>query len=396
MVVASEVVADPKVDAVRAQLPAVLTTGYLNAGTNGPLPTLAIDELVRSAQGELERGRIASDVYLAQQHDWKRLRACLAEFLHADATEIALTRSTTEGMNISLMGLDWRRGDEVITTNLEHPGLTAPLALAAHRYGITIRVADIGHGGGDVVGAIEAAITGRTRAIALSHLHWSSGAVMPLQEIARRARRSGILTFVDAAQAAGQIPVDLHDLGVDAYAMSGQKWLCGPGGTGALYVRRDRFADIRPTYIRYAQVDPTGFLLPPADASRYEMGEVYNPATRAQEATLRWLIDVVGLDWLFARVAALGRRCWDGLSRIERVTVTTPRDRMAGIVCFRAQGLPPKMLSSALAERGLTIRAVEMAPGPVVARVSNSWWNTEDEVDGLVAAVGEIVAGANG
>ncbi|MER3485696.1 MAG: cysteine lyase, partial [Chloroflexota bacterium] len=84
---------------------------------------------------------------------------------------------------------------------------------------------------------------------AISHLQWSSGAVMPLAEIAALARERGILIIVDGAQSVGQIRVALHELGVDAYAMSGQKWLCGPNGTGALYLRRDRFADITPVYL---------------------------------------------------------------------------------------------------------------------------------------------------
>jgi L-cysteine/cystine lyase len=204
------------------------------------------------------------------------------------------------------------------------------------------------------------------------------------------ARRRGIVTIVDAAQSAGQIPVDLHQLGVDAYALSGQKWLCGPSGSGALYVRRDSLGLFQPTYIRYGGFDPAGYVVPKAGAERYEMGEVYNPATRAQAAGLRWLVVEVGLDWLYDRIARLGRRCWDGLRDVPGVTVVTPGDRMAGIVCYNAAGWPAKALADALVERDFTIRHVDQRPCPLTVRVSTGWWNTEDEIDAFVAAVSDL------
>ncbi len=281
---------------VREQLPAVQRQVYLNAGTNGPLPRIVTETLQQVAQEQLERGRIGPGLYEGLHEHWTSLRCLIAGIFGASPDEIALTRSTTEGLNIALMGMDWHRGDEIITTNLEHGGLFAPLGLVAHRYGVRVRMVDIGHGEGDVTGTIAAALSPRTRAIAISHLQWSSGAVMPLREIAALARQHGALTIVDGAQSAGHIPVDLHDLGVDAYALSGQKWLCGPNGTGALFLRRDRFADIKPAYLRWGVFDPAGFVVPPAGAARYEMGEHNAPVTKAQEAGLRWLRDVVGFD----------------------------------------------------------------------------------------------------
>jgi L-cysteine/cystine lyase len=389
---ANTVSVDAKVAQVRAHLPAVHRTGYFNAGTNGPLPDLAIAALTEAATTELAHGRIGPEVYERLKNDWQQLRERIASILGADVSEIALTRSTTEGVNIALFGMDWRRGDEIITTTLERPGILTPLALLAHRFGANIRYADIGSGGGDVAGAILDQITSRTRAIAISHVMWSTGAVIPLNDIAAVARRHGLVVVVDAAQAAGQVPPRLHESGIDAYAASGQKWLCGPGGTGTLYIRSDRLTHFKPTYIRAAQSEPSGFLLPAPDATRYEIGEFYTPALLAQHATLTWLEDEVGLDWMYERIASLGRRCWDALAQIDGISVVTPRDRMAGIVSFSVTGMHPRDLTEAVEAKGFTIRYVEYAPGPTVARVSNSWWNTEEEVDGLVAAIGQVAA----
>lgn len=233
--------------ALRAQLPAVTSTAYFNAGSFGPLSKIAIDVLAEASQAELERGRIAPGVYDRMGETVRSTRATFASIVNALPSEIGLMSSTTEGLNVALMGIEWRRGDEVITTQLEHVCLFSVLALLAHRHGVIIRTVDINNGEGDLLADITSAITSRTRAIAISHIGWSSGAIMHIKAIAAVARPLGILTIVDAAQSPGQLLIDLADLGVDAYAMAGQKWLCGPGGTGALFVRKDRLGDIRPT-----------------------------------------------------------------------------------------------------------------------------------------------------
>jgi L-cysteine/cystine lyase len=252
-----------------------------------------------------------------------------------------------------------------------------------------------------VIEALANRITSRTRAIAVSHVLWSKGSVLPLREISELARRHDLMVIVDGAQSAGQVPVDLHAMGIDAYAMAGQKWLCGPEATGLLYVRRDRFADIAPTYARYGQFESSGYFLPAEGAKRYEIGEFYSPAIAAQEAALRWLRDEVGFDWAYDRIATLGADFRHRLSSIDGVTVITPSQPMAGLVNFTIAGLSPQEVTDQLYERGYTIRYVEIAPCTVSARASVGWWNTEEEVAGLAAAVADLAladqrAGASG
>jgi L-cysteine/cystine lyase len=384
---------DTNLASLRAKLPAVAHRAYFNAGTNGPISIAAHEALVEAARAELERGRIGPGLYETIFADLRSLRALIGTIIGADADEIALTRSTTEGINIALFGMTWSRGDEVITTNLEHGGLYSPLGLLAHRHGVGIRTVNIGNGEGDPTDLLLDAITPRTRAIAISHLYWSTGSILPLRTLALEARRRGVVTIVDGAQSGGQIPLDMHELEIDAYTISGQKWFGGPGGSGALYVRRGGLSQFQPTYLRYGTFDPNGFVVPPAGANRFEMGEVYNPAMRAQAAGLRWLVDEVGLDWAYDRIATLGRRCWDALRPIPGVTVVTPggpADQMAGIVCFTIDGWACKAVSDALWERGFIVRHVEQPPCPVTVRISNAWWNTEDEVDAVVATIADL------
>jgi L-cysteine/cystine lyase len=240
--------------------------------------------------------------------------------------------------------------------------------------------------------SIEGRITSSTRVIALSHVLWSTGTVLPLREICELARQHELLVIVDAAQSAGQVPLNLHDIGVDAYAMAGQKWLCGPEGTGLLYVRYDRFADISPTYSRYAQADMTGYFLPAPTAHRYESGEFTGPVIAAQAATLGWLRDEVGLDWAYARIAEMGALFRGLLTEIPGVEIITPQHAMAGMVNFNVKDLHPRLVADALYDRGYTIRFVDYAPCAVSARASVSWWNSESEVRGLAAAVAEIAS----
>lgn len=385
---------DARVGALREQLPAVHASGYFNTGSNGPIPRVSYEAAEEAMRRELDQGRIVPGAYQDNRDRNRRVAALAAEMFGADDDEIALTHSASEGLNAALMGMTWDVGDEVVSTTEEHPGLLLPLALLAHRRGVVTRYADIGDGGSGVVEALERQITSRTRVIALSHVLWSTGAVLPLREIADLARGNELMVVVDAAQSAGQVPVDLHELGIDAYAMAGQKWLCGPESTGLLYVRRDRFPDIAPTYARYGQFEASGYFLPAAGAMRYEIGEFYSPAIAAQAAAMTWLRDDVGLDWAYDRIAALGADFRDRLTRIDGVTVVTPAEAMAGLVNFAVAGMAPQEVAARLYERGYTIRYVDSKPCTVSARASVGWWNTEEEVAGLASAISDLAAEA--
>jgi L-cysteine/cystine lyase len=389
-----ETALEAKVEQLRAQLPAVQTTGYFNTGSNGPLPIVAVEAAAAALRRELERGRIVPGTYEANRERNRSVAALAGKIFGADADEMALTHSASEGLSTALMGMTWRPGDEIVSTTEEHPGLLLPLALLARRFAVITRYAEIGNGGQAVVEALASRITARTRAIALSHVLWSTGAVLPMLEICALARAHHLLVIVDGAQSAGQVPVDLHALGVDAYAMAGQKWLCGPESTGLLYVRRDRFPDIAPSYARYGQFDASGYYLPAAGAMRYEIGEFYSSAIAAQEAALRWLHEDVGLDWAYQRIARLGRDLRSQIAEADGLTTISPVEAMAGLVNFTIDGMRPQEIAAALYEQGHTIRFVDARPCTVSARASVGWWNTEAEVADLAAAIRELAESA--
>src|SRR5215469_2430271 len=381
-----------KIAALRAELPVTERYVYFNAGTNGPLPRRAHDTLVATSRLELDEGRIGPAGFARLLQGLNEARAAVAGVLRCDAAEIALTHNTTEGMNIAVMGLDWQRGDEIITSTTEHPGGLYPAYLLHQRYGVRIRMTEIGLPDRDPLAELRRALSPRTKAVILSHVNWSTGMALPLRELADLAHTVGALLICDAAQSCGMVPTEVYKLGVDAYACSGQKWLCGPDGTGALFVRRDRWPDIQQTFMGYFGVQPgmsdhAGNFVPADSARRYQVGALHPGSLGALGASLRWIGEELGWDWVYRRIAALGQGCYDVLAALDGVTVLTPRHRMAGLVHFRVEGIAPAELTKQLGEAGILIRDVHY---PEANRVSTGFYNTDDEIDRLVEAIQEI------
>lgn len=377
---------------IREAMPATLQYAYLNTGTFGPLPRVAIEAMQAYQADELNSGRILRDGYIRAAETKDRARAALARLFNCSPANIALTRHTTDGMNIGIFGLNWRSGDELIISDLEHPGGQLPAYNVARRFGVTLRVARLGNGSGDVVGRIERLVTPRTRMIVISHLTWGTGAVLPLADIVEMAHRHHILVVVDAAQSAGSVPIDLPATGVDVYAFPGQKWLCGPEGTGGVYVSDEALDVIQPTIMGYASMGGPmdhhgGYFIPAPGARRYEVGGANAPQIMGMATSVEFILDTVGLDWAYRRIAQLGRYAWDRLAAIDGVNVITPKECMAGLVSFTVDGIEPPDVVERLAEYGVIIRHLNT---PTCARVSTGFYNNEEDIDRLASALEEI------
>lgn len=385
---------DAKIAGIRAELPVTEREAYLNTGTNGPLPRVAFDAQMRQMRLELEEGRIGSPAFERLLGSLECARAPLANLLGCAQEELALTHNTTEGLNIALMGIDWKPGDEIVTSRLEHHGGLNPIYLLRQRYGVRIRMTAIGEPGVDSVAALRSVLTRRTRAVMLSHVSWASGMLLPVRALADLAHAVGALFICDAAQSCGMIPTPVYDLGVDAYACSGQKWLLGPDGTGALFVRRDRIPELAPTFfgyfgIRHGMSDDEGNFLPTPGAKRYEVATLSPGGLRAFEASLSWIANTVGWDWAYQRIAHLGQYCYDALARLNGVKMLTPRDRMSGLIHFTLPDVAPEELAKRLEAERVIIRST---PEPAACRVSTGFFNTEADIDRMVAAIQTVRA----
>ena len=370
-------------------MPAVEREVYLNTGSNGPLTRRGVQATLDYARFELENGRIGQPVYDRYNATRTNARNLIAELLACSPDEIALTHNTTEGMNIALMGLDWRAGDEVITANTEHEGGLNPVAVLRARYGIKVIYTDIALCFCDPIQTLERTLTTRTKAIVLSHVSWATGAVLPLREICELAHRVGALVICDAAQGCGMIPSRVYDLQVDAYALSGQKWLCGPDGTGALFIRRDLLPRIQNTFAGYWGIKTRVAREDAAiefgeSAQRYQYAAHYTPAVAGWIETLQWIRDEVGWEWVYPRTRELAQYAHDALNAIPGVNLYLPREQVAGLVHFTVDGIAPADLTARLFEQNILIRHT---PDPVLNRIATGFYNNEDDIQQLVSAI---------
>ena len=355
-------------DEARALYPVLARFAYLNAGTLGPLaqPTLAaMAERDRFDQDQGRGGRAWFDGILALR---ARVRGKVAELIGATPENVAITSSTTDGCNVVVAGLGLGPGDEIVTTNSEHPGLLLPL----HVSGARVRVADVANRPtAEAVERIAACVGPKTRLLALSHVLWTTGQVMPVDEL---KRETGLPLLVDGAQSVGAIPVDVGEL--DFYTISGQKWLCGPEPIGALYVRDPESLRIAfPTYWAQTSIEPDGTFVPRDDAERFATGWTATRMLAGWETALD-----LPPEWHFERAAAITEHCRSELAAICEV-IGEPSQ--GTLVSFAPSGDPAET-AARLYERGVVIRAV---PGTGWARASCGWWTNEDDIDRLVAGV---------
>ncbi|MDQ6750719.1 MAG: aminotransferase class V-fold PLP-dependent enzyme [Actinomycetota bacterium] len=352
---------------LRGQFPVLGRLAYLNAGTDGPVPAAA----VTAAHGELQRqerdGRW-------QAHFERRMelaamvRASYAAVLHCDPADVALTTSTTEGVSIVVTGLALGPDDEVLTSDEEHPGLLGALQAARDLRGVRVRTASFA--------ALADDVGPRTRLVACSHVSWLTGARAPAG-----LSQLDVPVLLDGAQGVGAVPTDVRALGAAFYAGAGQKWLCGPDGSGMLYVApevRERLTPTRRGYLSFERTD--GGLDSPLhrDARRYDA-----PALPAESlafaAAALGVLGEAGWDAVHARGRVLAARLCERLREQGR-EVVSPGDTT--LVSF---GSPEPGECLALSRAGVVVREL---PGRPWLRASVGAWNDEADIERLVAALG--------
>jgi L-cysteine/cystine lyase len=355
-------------DEARALFPVLERVTYLNAGTFGPLARATVAVMLEQLERDLERGR-SGKPYIDEMIDERaRVRGAIAGLLSADPERISLTASTTDGCNIVLLGLGLEPDDEIVTTDTEHFGLAGPV----YASGATVRVARVQElGAEEALEAIVAEVTEKTRLLAVSHVIWTNGVVLDVHKLKERTE---LPIVVDGAQSVGAIDVDVG--AIDYYTVSGQKWLCGPESTGALYIAdADALRVARPSYFAQQSFEPGGRYVPREGAQRFDPGWV-------SVASLKGFATALGLapEWRFTRIAEAAARCRDALA--ERVRVVTPPGQ-AGLVTFEADEDAEDVLAKLLAEN-VVVRSV---PGTKWLRASCGWWTSDEDVERLAGAL---------
>jgi selenocysteine lyase/cysteine desulfurase len=339
----------------------------MNAGTDGPLATRAARAASEELQRELEDGR--THAHFARRKDLtEELRGAYATTLGCETADVAITTCTTEGIAVTIGGLALGRGDEILTSDEEHPGLLGALGAARALNGVEVREVPLAQ--------IAEALGPRTRLVACSHVGWMSGATAPA-ELAELE----VPVLLDGAQGVGAVDVDLQALGCDAYAGAGQKWLCGPDGTGMLYVTaalRERLAVTRRGYGNLADPNAGIDATPHADARRFDSLALSAEALACALSATR-VLESAGWAAVYERGRTLAARLAELLA--ERGREPAPRGDTT-LVSFSSAD--PEAERERLAEKGVILRNI---PGRPWLRASVGAWNDDDDLDRLLRAL---------
>src|SRR3954470_6289122 len=300
-----------KTMALRDEFPVLQRVAYLNAGTDGPIPRAATELAQRELASELAEGRVWPhfERRMALQAD---LRAGYARLLDCADEDVAVTTGTSFGLGCVLAGMELGPGDEIVTSDNEHPGLLGPLIAARHR-GATVRPVPFA----ELANSVEATTT----LVAASHVNWITGEVAPAE-----LAEVNVPVILDGAQGAGAVPVDVQALGCVAYAAAGQKWLCGADGTGMLYVAPEFGERVRTTSPGYMAFEDASKGLDStlrAAARRFD-GALPREAVGCSVAALE-VLEREGLNPIFARAHELADRFADALREAGRTVA--PRGR---------------------------------------------------------------------
>ena len=369
------------VEAVRARIPALAGSSYLNM-SYGPKPTPVVDEVVRLARLTEMDGTLNPDV---QAELWKRYddaKGGVARLLGADPSEVALTRHVTEGINIVATGMDWRPGDEVIISDEEHPGGSLPWMNLARRRGVVVRKVRLSYDLDSLLEDLDSLIGPRTRIVSISHVSTRSGFLLPAAEVTEFVHSRGVPIVLDGAHAVGLVPVDVKEIGCDYYSGCGHKWLMAPQGTGFLYVNKDRLDETEITWLGAATA--TLFDLEnldfeaKTDADKFEYGTrdltVYGGLAVAVD-----MAQEVGIDEIAARSGDLAARMKRGLADLPGVELMTPMDAMrsTGIVALSVGRMADRDPAKWLWDEH---RIIVTASGDWM-RISTPYFALEEEVD---------------
>lgn len=248
---------------IRDQFMLAKDSVFFNPGTVGVMPKVVVDKMndyVKYLATHVADWAYKDDnkeEFISGYNNLMRIRTKVGKLINANAGEIAMTDNVTHGISYLANGITLQPGDEVLTTNQEHPGGRGGWLVKEKRYGVLFKEVAIGKpikNAEEVYHDIINAFTPKTKVLIISHMISGSGAILPVKEICAEAGKRNIFTILDGAQTVGHIKIDVRNIGCDAYAGCFHKWVGAPHGTGFMYVKQDKMK----RYLDYGGQCPVG------------------------------------------------------------------------------------------------------------------------------------------
>ncbi|MFQ6104618.1 MAG: aminotransferase class V-fold PLP-dependent enzyme [Candidatus Glassbacteria bacterium] len=370
---------------LRSLFPHAEKSIYLDHAAVSPL-SIPVVESMKAYLKERSEGSINDfEGNVALIGETKRL---LARLIGAEGREIALTKNTSEGLNIIAQGISWRGGDRVLLNDREFPSNIYPFTNLRSR-GVEVDFARCSDGRIEL-DALKEKLVPRTRLISISHVSFVSGFRVDLEEISKLCDEHSVYLCVDAIQSVGVIPLNVSRWGIDLLSCGGHKWLMSPLGTGFLYIRDGLWDEIKPAFMSWLSVsEPFDFFnydqSLAVDASRYEYATPNMVGIAGMKAAVGLFLDV-GVRRIEEHVLSLLNFLADRLSDMGlEIMNTFKRKESSGILLFRVQDAGS--LSRELAGEGITVSVREGA-----VRVSPHFYNSPDEIETFTATMKRLLS----
>jgi selenocysteine lyase/cysteine desulfurase len=378
-----------EIQAIRAETAGTTARIHLgNAGASLP-PDVVVQTMVNFLQEEALSGGYEIEAKYRAQLD--HTHELIAQLINASPDEIALTENASAAWDIAFNGLHFQPGDEVIVSEMEYVSNVLGLLNAQKLYGIVIKVISNDAAGIFPLQELEAAITDKTRLLAITHIPSTAGNVLPVAAIGEIARKHNILYLLDACQSVGHVPVDVQAIGCDMMAVTGRKYLRGPRGSGFLYVRQsiqDKLKLFSFDGRTVTQVTQQHFVVR-TDARRFEWYEKNPAIVLGLQKAVEYLLNI-GIERVWQRIQYLSGLLRQRLQAIDGLVLHDQGDVLCGIVTFSVAGIEAKDVKATLAAKNINVH-VGLAASTLyymnrkglngIVRASVHYYNTEDEIE---------------